>query len=117
MSVLVEYSRASVAQEAKDNLSGQIYGIHQIEAHFVRSATVKLPEIERVPLANDIISVDNFTRHTSTGSFASGPLVRSNSFNQENLNPGSFVVKSSPFAEQRWSSETRIPGRRFQEPL
>lgn len=96
MSVLVEYSRASVAQEAKDNLSGQIYGTHQIEAHFVRSATVKLPEIERVPLANDIISVDNFTRHTSTGSFASGPLVRSNSFNQENLNPGSFVVKSSP---------------------
>ncbi|KJA13002.1 hypothetical protein HYPSUDRAFT_50059, partial [Hypholoma sublateritium FD-334 SS-4] len=96
MSVLVQYSRASVAQEARDNLSGQVYGTHQIEARFVRPATLMLPELERTASANDMISVDNFTRHTSTGSFAPGSLTRSNSFNQERLNSGPFIVKSSP---------------------
>lgn len=96
MSVLVQYSRASVAQEARDNLSGQVYGTHQIEARFVRLTTLALPGFERNSPANDMISVDNFTRHTSVGSFAPGSLTRTSSFNQERVNGGPFIVKVSP---------------------
>jgi hypothetical protein len=36
MSVVVRYSAAHVAQEAKETLSGQLYGSYQIEARYVR---------------------------------------------------------------------------------
>jgi hypothetical protein len=36
MSVVVQYSAAHVAQEAKETLSGQLYGSYQIEARYVK---------------------------------------------------------------------------------
>ena len=36
MSVVVQYSAANVAQEAKETLSGQLYGSYQIEARYVK---------------------------------------------------------------------------------
>ncbi|KAF8183196.1 hypothetical protein BJ912DRAFT_853696, partial [Pholiota molesta] len=66
MSVLVQYSRASVAQEAKESLSGQLYGSYQIEARFVRPATSMLLDLNRGLSDSDSISVDKPT-HASTG--------------------------------------------------
>ena len=42
ISVLVQYSYASIAQEAKEYLTGQVYGTHRIEAHFVTSPTLDI---------------------------------------------------------------------------
>ncbi|KAF9528442.1 hypothetical protein CPB83DRAFT_854627 [Crepidotus variabilis] len=39
MSVIVQYSSDTAAQEAKDSLSGQFYGNHQLEAQFVGPST------------------------------------------------------------------------------
>jgi hypothetical protein len=36
ISVVVQYSAVHVAQEAKETLSGQLYGSYQIEAHYVK---------------------------------------------------------------------------------
>ncbi|PPQ69678.1 hypothetical protein CVT24_001211 [Panaeolus cyanescens] len=37
LTALVQYSSATIAKEAKENLSGQLWGNHQIEARFVTS--------------------------------------------------------------------------------
>ena len=42
MSVVVQYSAAHVAQEAKETLSGQLYGSYQIEARYVKPIGSKL---------------------------------------------------------------------------
>jgi len=47
MSVVVRYSQASVAQEAKESLSGQRYGSFQIEARYVKSSNPVILELDQ----------------------------------------------------------------------
>ncbi|KAF9051740.1 hypothetical protein BJ165DRAFT_1524645 [Panaeolus papilionaceus] len=59
LSVLVQYSSPAIAKEAKDNLSGQLWGNHQIEARFVNAPTTTAP-IKNHPIVTDnIFSGDN----------------------------------------------------------
>lgn len=45
MSVIVQYSAAHVAQEAKETLSGQLYGSYQIEARYVKPIVSNLLDL------------------------------------------------------------------------
>lgn len=46
MSVVVQYSQASIAQEAKESLSGQRYGSYQVEARYVKPAIPLILELD-----------------------------------------------------------------------
>ncbi|KIM46949.1 hypothetical protein M413DRAFT_422474 [Hebeloma cylindrosporum] len=47
MSVVVQYSQATIAQEAKESLSGQRYGSYQVEARYVKPATPLILELDQ----------------------------------------------------------------------
>ncbi|KAF8905253.1 hypothetical protein CPB84DRAFT_1772052 [Gymnopilus junonius] len=65
ISVFVQYLYASIAQEAKECLSGQIYGTHRIEAHFVQSPVLDIPRSD--PLAPTTIHNKPATYYSSPG--------------------------------------------------
>ena len=46
MSVVVQYSQASIAQEAKESLGGQRYGSYQVEARYVKPAIPLILELD-----------------------------------------------------------------------
>ena len=60
MSVVVQYSAADVAQEAKEMLSSQLYGSYQIEAQYVKSISSNLLDIT----SSGVLSVDRKTDDT-----------------------------------------------------
>ena len=60
MSVVVQYSVADVAHEAKETLSGQLYGSYQIEARCVKTISSNLLDIS----SSGVLSVDRKTDDT-----------------------------------------------------
>lgn len=59
MSVVVQYSQASIAQEAKESLSGQRYGSYQVEARYVKPAVPLILELDPRSSARGSGLIDN----------------------------------------------------------
>jgi len=59
MSVVVQYSQARIAQEAKESLSGQRYGNYQVEARYVKPATPLILELDQRSPAGESGLIDN----------------------------------------------------------
>jgi hypothetical protein len=59
MSVVVQYSQASIAQEAKESLSGQRYGSYQVEARYVKPAVPFILELDARSSARQNGLIDN----------------------------------------------------------
>ena len=59
MSVVVQYSQARIAQEAKESLSGQRYGTYQVEARYVKPAIPLILELDQRGSAGENGLVDN----------------------------------------------------------
>ena len=73
MSVVVRYSAAHVAQEAKETLSGQLYGSYQIEARYVKPIGSNLFDLSTSGRMNEDRKSD---RPVSTpGDFSGQPRV------------------------------------------
>ena len=73
MSVVVRYSAAHVAQEAKETLSGQLYGSYQIEARYVKPIGPNLFDLS----SSGVVTADRKSdRPVSTpGDFLGQPRV------------------------------------------
>ena len=67
MSVVVQYSATHVAQEAKETLSGQLYGSYQIEARYVKPIRSNLLDIS----TSGLLALDRKT--DGTGNFLGQP--------------------------------------------
>ena len=67
MSVVVQYSAAHVAQEAKETLSGQLYGSYQIEARYVK------------PIGSNLFDLST-SGLTTTDSKSDGPVFTPGDF-------------------------------------
>lgn len=89
MSVLVQYSQASVAQEAKESLTGQIYGAYQIDVRFVKPATATLFELGSNSLASDVILSEKTGNAATLGFAPSLSLSRGALVKQDRLICGS----------------------------
>ena len=71
MSVVVQYSAAHVAQEAKETLSGQLYGSYQIEARYVKAIGSNLLDLSTSGLMTEDRGSDRpvFTHGDFLGQF------------------------------------------------
>ncbi|PPQ80559.1 hypothetical protein CVT25_001593 [Psilocybe cyanescens] len=85
LSVLVQYSRASVAQEAKESLTGQLYGNHRIEVRYVKPPVSNVLQSDQFLTAlSDVLEKNPAMSYTSPDLFSrpavSGHLARAHSF-------------------------------------
>jgi len=89
MSVLVQYSHPSVAQEAKEYLAGQLYGTYRIEARYVRSPNRGLWNSGQTPLPNDVGIIKRASLSTLVFNDSTNPSGRSHTY------PGFFSRQES----------------------
>ncbi|KAF9475131.1 hypothetical protein BDN70DRAFT_841358 [Pholiota conissans] len=127
MSVLVQYSRVNVAQEAKESLTGQLYGSCQIEARFVRPATTSvLSDLNKNLPDGDAMAVDqnltcfsnpilrSINREWPT-SFPSAvnPSASINNFGMPNLDTASYDFTSANTRQQSISTTRPFSSNTF----
>lgn len=110
MSVVVQYSAAHVAQEAKETLSGQLYGSYQIEARYVKPIRSNLLDLStsgsmttdrktdcRVSTSGDLLDQPRTAADDSAGCYSPGRMKDLSHSSQLGLATGSFFHRN-PFA-------------------
>ncbi|KAH9478687.1 Protein elav [Psilocybe cubensis] len=96
MSVLVQYSRASVAQEAKDSLSGQLYGNHCLEVRYVKPPASSVLQSDQFLAALSDVLDKKTTMGYSSDPSSRGHLARAHSFGGTTTNQDVSTFKHAP---------------------